>query len=101
MVFAQPRISTPAFFILLMIAGRNVFATSWCTSMVSMALHVSRPLDLGVEADLLGHGKVGLAVHVHMADALVMLDHRYGGVLRDHADQPFAAAGDDEIDDTD
>ena len=69
--------------------------------MASIALQVPGPLDLGVEADLLGHGKVGLAVHIHMAHALVMLDHRYGGILRYHADQPLAAPGDDEIDDTD
>ena len=55
-------------------------------------------LHLGIEADGLCHGRVGCVVHVGVADALVVLDHRDGGLLHDELHEAFAAARDDEVD---
>jgi hypothetical protein len=56
------------------------------------------PLDLGVVGDVDRHGGVGGPVHVGVAQALVVLDHGDAAVLGDHADQPLAAARDDQVD---
>ena len=51
---------------------------------------------LGVEYDLRGHGDVGGLFHIGVAVAHARLDHRHGGVLHHGADQPRAAAGDEQ-----
>ena len=56
----------------------------------ALALAVFDDLESGIE--------VGSLIHIHVADAFVMLDHRDGGLLHHRADQPFAAAGDDKVD---
>ena len=55
-------------------------------------------LGLGVDQYPLGHYGIGGLVDVDEADAGVVLDDRDGGVLRDEADERFAAAGDDAVD---
>ena len=56
-----------------------------------------RALDLGVQADGLGHGWIRIGVHVDMADPLIVLDHGYRGLLPDRLHQGLAAAGNDQV----
>ena len=64
-----------------------------------MALHTPGPVDLGIEADLLGHIEVGAFDRDEdVADALVMFQDGNPGILDDEADQPLAAPGDDQVD---
>ena len=58
----------------------------------------ARPLTLGVDDDALGHRQVGGGVHVDVAVALVVLEHRHGRLGGDAADQPLAAARDYQVD---
>ena len=50
-------------------------------------------LDLGVQRDFPGHFQIGVGIHKHVADALVMFDDRHLGALGHGANQTFAAAG--------
>ena len=58
----------------------------------------ARPRGLAVDEQADGGIDVGGAVHVEMADALVVLDHRHPRMLGDEADQAFAAARDGQVD---
>ena len=54
-------------------------------------------LGLGIQCHREGLVRVGLVVHVDMADAVQVLDHRHPGILADALDQAFATAWDDDI----
>ena len=56
---------------------------------------------LAVDQQVQRQVEVGGAVHVQVADALVVLDHRHARVFGDEADQAFAAARDGQVDDVD
>ena len=58
----------------------------------------ARALHLGVHDDLHRHAEVRARVHVEVADALVVLDHRHPGALGHPADERLAPPGDDEVD---
>ena len=55
-------------------------------------------LHLGIHHNLLGHFQIRLLVHINMANAFVMFDHRNFGIRRHGANQILAAARNDEID---
>ena len=54
--------------------------------------------DLAVEQQVLRNLQVGVLVYVEVADALVVLDDGDATRLVDEADEPFAAARDNEVD---
>ena len=56
-----------------------------------------RPLYLGVENNTHRHVHVGVLIDKGVAHALVVLEHRDARFLGDRADQPLAAAGDDQV----
>ena len=58
----------------------------------------ARPLTLGVDDDPLRHRQIGGSVHVNVAVALVVLEHRHFRFGGDPADQSLAAARNDEVD---
>ena len=51
----------------------------------------TRSLDLGVEADFLGHIQIGTGVHVNMAYAFKMFEYRNFGMFDHKTDQTFTA----------
>ncbi len=55
-------------------------------------------LAFGVDDDLFRHVEIGVAVDVHVADALVVFDDGDARFFRDGANQPFPAARDAEVD---
>ena len=55
-------------------------------------------LALAVHGDADRHVQIGLPVHVHVADAIGMAEHRNVGVVHDVPDKGVAAAGDDQVD---
>src|ERR1043165_8792080 len=57
-------------------------------------------LDLAVDGQIEGHPRIAALVEEEVADALVVLQDRYASVLRDEPDEPLAAPGNDESDDT-
>ena len=52
----------------------------------------TRALALRVERDLFGHLEVGRAVDKHMANTVVVLDHRHARMLHDSLDERVPAA---------
>ena len=58
----------------------------------------SRTLHLGVVEDRKRHREIRLVVHIDVADALVVLQHRDERGLAHCADQPFAAARTRDVD---
>src|SRR5262249_59066901 len=58
----------------------------------------SGPLTLGVEQDALGHLQVGAPVHVDVAIAHVVLQHRHACLGRHSPNQALPAAGNDKVD---
>ena len=61
------------------------------------AAHAGAP-QLGVQHDVLRHLQVRLPVHIHVADALEMSDHRHARLLLHALDQIPAAARHDHVD---
>ena len=57
----------------------------------------ARALTFGVFDDLRGLFEIAFGVDVEVADAFVMLQHRHCGLRADQTDEPFAAAGDDQV----
>ncbi len=55
------------------------------------------PLHLGVHHDIAGHFQVGIRIHKHVADALVMLDHGHLATLGHGANESLAAARHAEV----
>ena len=56
------------------------------------------PLDFGVHGDFFGHFQIGVGIHIDMANAFVMLNHRDFRAFRNRADQFFPAARHAKID---
>ena len=54
-------------------------------------------MAFGIHGDGGGHVRVGFAIDIDVADALVMLDDRDAGRLGDRANQTFAAARHAEV----
>ena len=45
-----------------------------------MALQTPGPLTFRIDCNAFSHFEIGLFVHIHVAHALIMLDHGHSGV---------------------
>ena len=62
---------------------------------------IADPGSAGFAIQQQGQGliQIGAGIHIQMAHALVMFDHRHPGVFGDKADQAFATTWDGQIND--